>query len=421
MVDEISGQSVSGIFYLPPMDPEVQAQLEKYLKEFMTISTIGQSESVLPTMGYEAGAPGISSMSFIFSVESEMHEICIGMLDKWNESLHEQAERRQAELNSPAYQAWLETNCPAYIKDSEDDIAAIRASTEFQVYVQTLPPQDRERELGLSRAYSLISGVSNGLNGYLERVHNGDDAAAQAVPFVTASFLIAAGFVGSFMAIAEGPTAGSLGVSPIQEAWSHVANLIPSDMRAELGLIGALFAAGTIYHATIQTIGEGEGGGKPRDVNFAKNYAEQTMKLVMGEEFRNFVMAMLINKTENGKPLDEAQQMKYLATLRAVLLSAALALVYKVEAGEAGRITGQEFADMLKGKIPIPEGDIKGTLVTMIMAQLQFIPEKERVSVIAALIEYMDSNPDVDDLLDPDKVFNEYSLSEEFHGDQHSV
>jgi len=183
-------------------------------------------------------------------------------------------------------------------------------------------------------------------------------------------------------------------------------------MRAELGLIGALFAAAAFYPAMMRTMGEAEAsGGQIKDASFAKDYAGQVAKLVGSEDFDAMVKYALIEKMPNADKMDEATKLRLIAAVKLIMLMTALALVSKVE---MGHLTGLDIAGMIKGEVKLPKGDPRIPLLALIGQQLRALPRRQRATLLEAIFEYFDTDPSVDDLLEPSHLLQEGADNHEF-------
>lgn len=191
----------------------------------------------------------------------------------------------------------------------------------------------------------------------------------------------------------------------IQQIQHVTMNIIPVDeFRAELGLIGALFAASTLYRTTWMTIAENQGKvGPKKNATFAKNYAMDIQKLVEGKKLDHFVLNTCINAERSGKVLTDARIEQLTAMVKLVHLVSAIAVIYWIE---TKNLTAQEIADMISGKMQLPEKDIRLPLLQLIQKQLALIPPEEKQKVLRGLLEYIDSKPKVDDLMEPSQVFD---------------
>lgn len=206
---------------------------------------------------------------------------------------------------------------------------------------------------------------------------------------------------GIHQSILTDPTFGMVQINPVVSMYNHVITPVMGDMRAELGLIGAIFSAGVTYFSMAQVAASVKGS-KPSDNAFARSHAENVLSLINSASFNQYLMAIVVNSTPNGQSLDPKRAQELIAMVKMVLLSSSLAMLYQAE---AGRMTGQEFGGMLNFTIAFPENDIRSRLVALIHSNLKLLSPKEREKVLAGLLEYFDGDPSLDALADPSKVF----------------
>lgn len=206
---------------------------------------------------------------------------------------------------------------------------------------------------------------------------------------------------GIHQAVLPDPTLGTVQMNPVVSMYNQVAVPVMGDMRAELGLIGAMFSAGIKYFTVAQAAAEASGD-KLKDGAFAKGYAENIIGLISSASFNQYLAAIVIRSTPKGQTLDPKRAEELVAMVKIILLSSALAMLYQVE---AGKMKGAEFAGMLNRTIAFPETDIRSRLVDLIKAHLKLMNPSDKEKTIAALLQYFDGDPSIDSLADPSKVF----------------
>ena len=361
-------QEIEG--YVPPTGPMgplkgITEEDKVKLLLWMGLSTLSESEGKLIRDLLLVSTPELPAPSEIgVLVGKTESNVVSDMLDNWLDNIEEQAEIRREWIKSPAYQVWLETHSPAERGKIED-----------------------EDELRTS--------YFEGMGDYLRTVREDPEAA---IPFMTASFVIAA----SFIMVVDTASTELVGVNPIQDAATHFHHIFPPDFRDNANLVVNLFAMGLMYKATLITIGGVEEGEKSKDLNFARNFAKGVIDKVNSNDINALLGAMLVHKLEKGEPVtkDRINQMATIAKL--IMLALALAIVYKVQ---TGWLTGQEFAGMMNGEISLPKGEVESEVLQTMKNLLQQLPPGERVKVLIALMEYFDGNPSVEAMLNPKKVY----------------
>lgn len=227
------------------------------------------------------------------------------------------------------------------------------------------------------------------------------------IPFMTASFIIAGAFIGDFMGVVDVASTEMVGVNPIQDACTQIAHIFPLDLQETALLTINLFAGGMIYYATAETLASQGQGQRPPSLEFVKNYAQGTLDLVEKNTVNAFLYSLLSNKLE-GRQLSNEQFQQLVAATKIIMLSLALALIYKTE---TGWLTEKEFAGLLTGETILPKGEIGADLVAAIRALLDSLPTGDptnplsRENVLIAMLAYLGSNPPVEELLNPQKTF----------------
>ncbi len=88
--------------------------------------------------------------------------------------------------------------------------------------------------------------------------------------------------------------------------------------------------------------------------------------------------------------------------LKVGLLMTSLALFCQLETGDR---PGERVASMLGGSKPIPETDPKASLLKTIKLYLASLTPGQRVDVLSAIMEYLDSKPKVKTLMNALSTF----------------
>lgn len=288
---------------------------------------------------------GVSATQVALQMEETRHKIIIGMLDGWLKSIQEQADRSK----------------------KEDEKRAIE---------------------GLSIAYHTYR-------------HEVDLQADSNFPLFAVGMIIVG--TGIHQMMLPSSNMGGVDFNPVVDMYAKTIMPMMGDMRAELGLIGAIYAAGIQYFTLAQIASESVGkNARPKDGEFAKGYAENVVKLIGDPQFNAYLLAIVARGVPQGESLVKERLREQCAMVKVVLLSSALAMLYK---SEAGKMTSLEFAAMLKGEIKFQDGDIRATLVALIRENLDEISPALKEVILGALLEYFDSDPAIEALGDPAKVF----------------
>lgn len=259
--------------------------------------------------------------------------------------------------------------------------------------------QSIKKDIKIERSSPLAQSLAD-FNGKIKSGEGSNDVAA-----VTSMLIIAATFIGVAAGSAVASTS-EVSFNVIQDAVSQVIPLLPGNMAAELGLIGALFATGAMYQAAWMTIAQGgksQAGNGSINAKFARNYADRTIATVTGQTFNDFVKSTIISKMkESGETMSDERKDQIIAMIKVTLLFNALALMTKVE---VGHLTVEELAAMILGKITFKQKDQRTTLVSLIKDSLTKLVRNERERLVGALLAYYNSNPKLESLADPVKAF----------------
>ncbi len=195
----------------------------------------------------------------------------------------------------------------------------------------------------------------------------------------------------------------------IQEMVNTGLQMVPSDMRAELGLLGAWMAGPMLFQALALTVAGTEGTAPKQDItqDFATNYAGRLLKLMSDDGF-NGLLKTIIQARAPGEGIIPDQQMNaYMAAFKLGLLMSAFAMFYKAE---TGGLSGTEVLQQIASQ-SYEEAGRKAPLLDAIRQQLSALSPEEREKVLLQFADFLDSKPDVDSLMDPLKVFLSVGVS----------
>ena len=246
-------------------------------------------------------------------------QIILDMLIKWNESIKEDIKKR----------AEIENN-PNEIRRNEERLAELNATSSV-----------------LSAASHIAASSPSGAAAVSPSQSDPIPLLALGLVFTGVGGVQVTQFVDTV-------STHMVGIMPTKDQAPFLA-VYTSDMRAELGLLGAALLQGASYMAVAQSVVK-TGGGAPVDPEVtAKNYAEEILKLIGSGQLTNLVSALMTAKSAEGKPVDKAltlQLVKVLdAQLKIILLSTALAGLYKSEKeGGTGWITSEDYLGLLSGE-----------------------------------------------------------------------
>jgi len=337
-----------------------------------SIQNVSSTESTAPYTVTDATVPilirpqvmTIDDASLSNQVAEKDREIATKILDNWIRDLRIQADLLHRKLTSPEY----------------------------------LAEQD-----ALKNSQVLHTGLANGLTDYISaaRGHSDYNVAATA-----ASLIVGVTMIGQPITAQSIPHITSMEATSFEKMMEHSIAMVSNDFRAELGLIGGLFTARLTYQSTIDTTGGGvkAKGEAEKDLEFAKAYARNTLEVTQGQEIGHFVRGMISARMPHAsEAVKAAKYQELLSTTKILLLASSMAMVYKLE---TGKITAQEFRGLLNGEIDLPEGDVRLPLAQSMRSELENLPADARNRLLQALDYFMNSDPKVELLVKPAKVFS---------------
>lgn len=340
------------------------------------------------------------------SYDEEKSKIVLNAMDKWSDSLRNDVEAEDRAIR----QGWAEKN--ASIKSQQDLVIDTMHSADYQTWVASLATVEKLKEVYLEQLHTKRVELSNGIDNYVDRIRSGKDGSH--LSFMAGVFLIGAtAFVGAVTPPIKAEIVCQAPVGLPGQCFDHFIAFTPKDMRAELGLIGAMFMTGMIYYTTAETIARGRKKGPLKNLAFARNFAKNVIQYINSQELNLLVRNMrwdAISKKRNKKgteqkidPRKEQQKERLITVLKIGMLSNALALYYKTE---TGKITSEEFAAMLSGNIVLKPGGVDAAMVNLLRIFLKLLPEELRNRLMEGLLSYMDSDPKIEFMLDPQKLFS---------------
>jgi hypothetical protein len=333
-------------------------------------------------------------------VATKFEEIGSDIWDKYLNYLTDQKERIREELASPRYRAWVEDHKTPEMKNE------IRSAVEYNEWINSLPAGQREEEILRNQASNLWSHYIEGVSNYISNVH---DTNPEAAAFMVASFVITSAYIGDYMNIVDVASTKMVAVNPIQDAANSVLPIIPPNFQESVVLTINLFVIGAMYSSTAELLPKIKGGDqKELDFTAAKAYAAEVCDKVENNEINYFLMALLVNSSEEGAPITNERLNQLAAMVKMIMLSVALAILYKVE---AGWLKGEDFRALIQGELQ-PRSDEEARLVSM-FGQLQGSGALGEAwdNLLEALINFFESNPSVEDMLNPMRVYAGVSSS----------
>lgn len=191
---------------------------------------------------------------------------------------------------------------------------------------------------------------------------------------------------------------GVVSIKPVQDMAMQTIQQIAPDLT----MVIPVFCMGILYTTAAQVVSQPSTNGEKKDFAFAKKYAENMLGLIGSASFNNFLTALVTVNIAKGTPVNEQRMDQLIATLKFILLSSSLALVY---IAEAGKMTSIEFRAMLNGDVTLPEGDIRNELLEEMRGHLAMMDPAEAENILASLDSFFDDNQTLETLSSPSKVF----------------
>lgn len=188
----------------------------------------------------------------------------------------------------------------------------------------------------------------------------------------------------------------------IQSSVNAATAMVPSDMRAELGYIGALLAGPALFQALALTVNDA--GKSEAAKQFAQNFGERLMTLINDKNFNAYLQTVIQAKAPGDSPLTSKQMDEYMTAFKIGLLTSALALDYKAE---HGGVTGVEVwaeIDKLPPSVEGEKANLKTTIRDLMQHLTQLNPQRA-AEVRMALENFIKSNTSTEALTNPLTVF----------------
>lgn len=386
-----------------------------------SISASTASSLVVPTTASmpQLAAPKVGITAEDIMVADKHDEIMQGMLDGWLKNVREQSDRIAEELRSPAYLAKREALLQSITNDQQQKSVtatefAITNSPMYVEWVAGLSAAQRAQEINYQQNIALRVGLSEGIDNYSRKVAEGDENAISMWPIMSAALgtavVVGENAMGSAVTVADLAKTPVLSLTGVEQMLHHSAelNAISIDSQAAMALIASLYMPNIVYQTALGNLAP-TGEKTAMNGDAANRYAQRVIDLVTGSGFTDLAMTVL-SKVKGAEQMTPERIRELVSVVKAVLLSSALGLIYKVQ---AGKITGQEFADMINGRMTVDPNKMEGKLVDLIRSCFQSLPVAEAGKLLQAISEYMDTDPAFKNIIDPGHVFeglmNNYS------------
>lgn len=311
-------------------------------------------------------------------------------LTAWSENLREEAKAVRRELNSDSHRQYLEA----------------RGKAGFEAYLNTLTVDQRDKavhSLHLERLAKVDEALAQGLDDYLSK-----NSAGANISFMLGVMSVGASSRFDAASGSEIAVGGQSMINPVGVVAETVIPKVMPTYSVEMGTLASMFGVGTVYSTIGQTLA---GGVVPKEPlfshKFAENYAQQILKTVNGSEFNTLAMALVAAQSTEGQPLSKKRKLQLINTIKTIMLSSALILLYKTESafkGQGGGITEIEYEDMVMGvRVGENRTDLAGEIATAIRTFLATIPERD--VLLSAIKDYIASNPKTSSLINLESLF----------------
>jgi len=402
---------------IEPLNPVNSPHLEHvHLKTKTDVDTIQASEiaasSLVQLMSFptlipptqknnhvEALGSLLTSMSeqkkrdILFSLVSQMGEITSNLNDIFMKSLEAYIEETRRILNSYAHKDQVEFKRKSLLPADgvEENINAQATNSQSEIL--------KDNKMGLQNIERISQEIKQ-----MEKID---------IPF-TVLFTVAG-------SLALGTVNGQSGIDEankdIIKLVHHIQAVVPQVKAEEIiPVINLMVMAPIIF----RPLDESQLSQKQKaPVDFAKlvqDFAKDVIKMVTDPKF---ALLNIVNNIERIEHLTPEQKQIFIATLKLILLSVALSLMYS---SEVGKIHGDKFLGMqplefkalLNPDNPLikqkPEKSMNVheklvyVLITQIRIQMMELPRINREEILSAMLNFLEESKNIGKLLDPSKV-----------------
>lgn len=211
--------------------------------------------------------------------------------------------------------------------------------------------------------------------------------------------------------LAVNPTTNIVVANPVVSMSNTAIPPVFGDIRTQLGLINGIFATGVMYGSAAEVAAKATGkGGKLAGPDFAIAYGKNIQEMVKSNGFTSYLTSIVAHE---GQKIGQTQEQitQLVSMMKMVLLSSAMALIYQ---STAGKMTSIEYASMIKGTLKYKENDtVLQQLAEDASSELKLLSPHHKETILAALLDFFDTNPSMEVLENPGKVFS--ALFPTFH------
>lgn len=364
---------------------------------------------------------GNEAYNFLQSQQLKMDETTQKMLDAWSNSIKEMDEYIRQLITSPMYIQMQEMRLKG--QDSSQItsplVSEIQASNPTATYtnlVSMLSFVDRTQAFERVPPNATIP----------ESQGEQDPAKALVLPFMATVIMGGALAIGAFEMSTSATGMSSTPFTGVAELVSRLEPMYPALIQNILPTINLMVMPLIYFTSWDSSIGSLNNKEKNNNLAAAQSFAREVIKMVSDPAF---IMVKIVNKMEGAEKFTDNQKAHLAAMLKLILATVALCLLYSVEVGKTGKgkfwgMEPQEFKGMISGEIQIPDpskgkvsptDSLKFTLLQLIKAQFGVLPAQDKMKVLDGLFEYLSNSRNIEDMLDPAKVFKQVLSSSVFN------
>lgn len=244
---------------------------------------------------------------------------------------------------------------------------------------------------------------------YLKHIKKADNPSHFSNPFTTSSmFIVGTASLGTVSMQLHTENQSTVAYNAISDSMQQVIPQIggPGDMRAELGLIGALFATSAMLQASLLTVGGAEKSqGRSVDLQYAMAYSGRLIACCEDPAFNAYLMSLVVHHMEGSEAATPEQMKSWISMVKIGMLLSALALFYQSEKG--GGVGTQVGALLKPDAEKLAPEDPRAPLINKIKEYLDVLRSSNPVlceQVLTNIMAFIDRNKSTKSLTDSTKI-----------------
>ena len=267
------------------------------------------------------------------------------------------------------------------------------SASAYQTYLNSISPAQRNLELAGVDNQNFSSVLQNTLNNWFvdqgTKTNGIDPMSNFALASLIGGLAAISGSIGAVGAISS----VQISASPVADALLAAggASSLPGDWQGAAALVAAVFYNGAISQANLQSLVNSTSKTEPiKDLDFAINFANQTMSLV----------------TKNiGQQSADPKVARQTNLIKLMLSTIALNLLYRTG---LGGMTGPELTGLINGDTTNLPPNIKDALLGLVSLINEFLPkdQAERTALLAKLSQYVDSKASAETMLKSSRMLS---------------